>query len=974
MAIKASFSPTAGLLSVFGDSLDDTIVMSRDAAGQILVNGGNVSITGGTPTVANTALIQVFGQGGNDTITLDESNGALPAAQLFGGAGNDVLTGGSGADLLFGGAGNDTLLGKGGNDLLFGGAGNDVLTGGDGDDQVFGEGGNDRMIWNPGDDSDLFEGGDGVDTAEINGGNGSETFTITANGTRVRFDRLDPAPFFLDIGTTENLVLNANGGDDTITAGNGLAGLIKLTIDGGSGNDTITGGDGNDTLIGGDGNDLIIGGRGNDTAQLGAGDDTFVWNPGDGSDVVEGQDGIDTLVFNGANINEKIDISANGSRVRLTRDIGTVTMDLNGIEHIQLNALGGADNITVNDLSGTGVTQVAIDLASPPGSGAGDLAADSVTVNATKGDDVIEVLGQDGSLTVAGLPELVTISASEATDALVVAGGAGNDTLSAMTLPALNTMLTLDGGAGNDVLLGSRGDDRLLGGDGKDFVDGNQGNDIALLGAGDDVFQWDPGDGSDTVEGEAGTDTLVFNGANINERMDISANGERARLTRDIGNITMDLNGVEHIEVNARGGADTVTVNDLTGTDVKQVAIDLAGTPGSGQGDGAADSVTVNGTGGNDHITVASSGASVVVNGLAAQVTIAGAEPDKDSLVVNGAAGNDTINASALTAGQINLTINGDAGDDVITGSQGDDQVIGGQGSDTALLGAGNDTFIWNPGDGSDTVDGQAGNDTLQFNGAAIAEKIDVSANGGHARLTRDIGTVTMDLNGVEHIDVNALGGADTINVHDLSGTDVTVVNIDLESAPGSGVGDSAPDKITIDGTAGNDVIQIVGDASGVTIFGLAATVHITGFAAATDQLVINGLAGDDVITASGLAAGAIQLTANGGDGDDILIGSPGNDTLAGGAGDDVLIGNGGQDVLDGGPGSNTVIASATVAPMSSNTTDSVTPTDGSSSANLAVLGQFMASSFVTAGDAPGTTPITDQPSNQQPLLTQPHA
>ena len=974
MAIKASFSPTAGLLSVFGDSLDDTIVMSRDAAGQILVNGGNVSITGGTPTVANTALIQVFGQGGNDTITLDESNGALPAAQLFGGAGNDVLTGGSGADLLFGGAGNDTLLGKGGNDLLFGGAGNDVLTGGDGDDQVFGEGGNDRMIWNPGDDSDLFEGGDAVDTAEINGGNGSETFTITANGTRVRFDRLDPAPFFLDIGTTENLVLNANGGDDTITAGNGLAGLIKLTIDGGSGNDTITGGDGNDTLIGGDGNDLIIGGRGNDTAQLGAGDDTFVWNPGDGSDVVEGQDGIDTLVFNGANINEKIDISANGSRVRLTRDIGTVTMDLNGIEHIQLNALGGADNITVNDLSGTGVTQVAIDLASPPGSGAGDLAADSVTVNATKGDDVIEVLGQDGSLTVAGLPELVTISASEATDALVVAGGAGNDTLSAMTLPALNTMLTLDGGAGNDVLLGSRGDDRLLGGDGKDFVDGNQGNDIALLGAGDDVFQWDPGDGSDTVEGEAGTDTLVFNGANINERMDISANGERARLTRDIGNITMDLNGVEHIEVNARGGADTVTVNDLTGTDVKQVAIDLAGTPGSGQGDGAADSVTVNGTGGNDHITVASSGASVVVNGLAAQVTIAGAEPDKDSLVVNGAAGNDTINASALTAGQINLTINGDAGDDVITGSQGDDQVIGGQGSDTAPLGAGNDTFIWNPGDGSDTVDGQAGNDTLQFNGAAIAEKIDVSANGGHARLTRDIGTVTMDLNGVEHIDVNALGGADTINVHDLSGTDVTVVNIDLESAPGSGVGDSAPDKITIDGTAGNDVIQIVGDASGVTIFGLAATVHITGFAAATDQLVINGLAGDDVITASGLAAGAIQLTANGGDGDDILIGSPGNDTLAGGAGDDVLIGNGGQDVLDGGPGSNTVIASATVAPMSSNTTDSVTPTDGSSSANLAVLGQFMASSFVTAGDAPGTTPITDQPSNQQPLLTQPHA
>ena len=245
-----------------------------------------------------------------------------PRANLFGGAGNDVLTGGSGNDQLFGEAGNDTLLGKGGADFLFGGGGNDVLTGGDGDDQVFGEAGNDRMIWNPGDDTDLNEGGAGTDTAEVNGGNGAETFTLTANGTRVRFDRVDPAPFSIDIGTTENLVLNINGGDDTFTAGNGLAPLIKLTVDGGAGNDTITGGDGDDMLLGGDGNDTINGGRGNDTALLGAGDDTFVWNPGDGSDTVEGQAGADTLLFNGANIAEKIDISANGGRVRFTRDVG----------------------------------------------------------------------------------------------------------------------------------------------------------------------------------------------------------------------------------------------------------------------------------------------------------------------------------------------------------------------------------------------------------------------------------------------------------------------------------------------------------------------------------------------------------------------------------------------------------------------------------------------------------------------------
>jgi len=107
-----------------------------------------------------------------------------------------------------------------------------VLTGGTGNDQVFGQGGNDRMIWNPGDGSDLFEGGDGIDTAEVNGGNGSETFTITANGSRVRFDRVSPAPFSIDIGTTENLVVNANGGDDVITAGfNVCSCLLTLSRD-----------------------------------------------------------------------------------------------------------------------------------------------------------------------------------------------------------------------------------------------------------------------------------------------------------------------------------------------------------------------------------------------------------------------------------------------------------------------------------------------------------------------------------------------------------------------------------------------------------------------------------------------------------------------------------------------------------------------------------------------------------------------
>jgi Ca2+-binding RTX toxin-like protein len=84
--------------------------------------------------------------------------------------------------------------------------------------------------------------------------------------------------------------------------------------------------------------------------------------------------------------------------------------------------------------------------------------------------------------------------------------------------------------------------------------------------------------------------------------------------------------------------------------------------------------------------------------------------------------------------------------------------------------------------------------------------------------------------------------------------------------------------------------------------------VTITGFEP-TDNIVINGLGGDDVINASGLGT-AMHLTADGGGGDDVLIGSAGNDTLLGGAGDDVLIGGPGQDILDGGTGNNINIQS----------------------------------------------------------------
>ncbi len=336
--------------------------------------------------------------------------------------------------------------------------------------------------------------------------------------------------------------------------------------------------------------------------------------------------------------------------------------------------------------------------------------------------------------------------------------------------------------------------------------------------------------------------------------------------------------------------------------------IDLAATLGGSTGDGQADTVIVNGTAAADTFTISGAGTTAAVVRQSTTVRVIHAEAAHDSLRVNGLAGNDTMNASTLLAGVIALILDGGDGADLLIGSQGNDLIIGGRDNDVLFGGAGNDTFVWNPGDGSDVVEGQGGHDTLQFNGSNANENIDLSANGNRLRLFRDVGAVTMDVHGVEQVNVVALGGADTITVNNLSGTGVTDVNIDLAATPGSGTGDGQADTVIVNGTAGSDAISVGGDAGHADVLGLAARVHISGAEPANDRLIVNALGGHDVVDASGLSATAIGLVENGGDGNDVLIGGAGNDTLSGGAGDDVLIGGPGQDILDGGPGNNILI------------------------------------------------------------------
>jgi hypothetical protein len=302
MSITSIFQKGHRRVSIDGDNGDNTVAISRDAAGKLFANGHAV----GNATVTNTDVIRVTADGGDDVITLDETNGVLPAAQIFGGRGNDSLTGGSGNDRLFGQQGKDTLSGGAGDDTLFGG----------------------------------------------------------------------------------------------------------------SGDDSLVGGAGNDSLSSGDGNDFVDGDQGADTAFLGAGNDVFRWDQGDGSDKVGGGAGSDEMVFNGFANPENFTLSADGEHALFTRLQGNIVMDLDSIEKVTVNAFEGADTVTINDPTGTGVKAIDINLGL---NGQGDNAVDTININ---DDDHLTVVNNgSGNLTILGVSgATVHVTGFEAADHLVING------------------------------------------------------------------------------------------------------------------------------------------------------------------------------------------------------------------------------------------------------------------------------------------------------------------------------------------------------------------------------------------------------------------------------------------------------------------------------------------------------------------------------------------------------------------------
>ncbi len=881
-----------------GPTTIDTVESSFE---RILIEsfGGNddVDATGSF----GSSLLEAHGGDDNDNI-----NFSLVSAvsQIEGEAGDDVLRGGSNDDTILGGDGQDIIFGNAGDNILQGGAESDLIIGapslsntnqvdgGTGTDMYYFDGqdnitvsefetdviivspngtsqltsiemlevnitegdaaGPDLVTVNPLHSSDLelviiddeFDESEVSTSVVVNGNNSSETIDITnidlippfLNSFTIQEGEdaeeiLGAGPRIvtlqLDVEDGDLLQVNGNLGDDTIKADPNLdTGLI---LEGGEGHDYLSG---DITIVGGPGNDTLEGSTGDDSLDGGLGDDTFLFTADNvgGTDTLVGDAGTDTILVLGTDGPDNIEVTA--TAITINGNTTTIAA-LSGIEQFHIQSGDGDDTVTLSGL----------------------------TLNA------------------------------------IVEGGAGNDLIDGEGVADDNVQLTLLGGAGNDNLIGgdsptgSALGDVLDGGSGDDRLEGGRGQDFFFGGEGSDQLVWVAGDGSDLMEGGEGEDEMLFIAGGGNNRLEIFGGGrfgatgnpapqifvpgtlENAARSifalnssaQDAGAVFLNMGEVENINIDAGGGADQIIINnqvdttsaggnpiqqgtDLAATSVQGIEVNL------GAGDGEEDNVEFHGQQAGDDVTISDLSGDIDVAGFAYSIRISDSEMANDTLFGHGQAGNDIIKAEAGVEGTIGLFLEGDGGDDYLSG---DVTIVGG---------AGNDTLEGSIGD--DSLDGGLGDDTFLF----TADNV-----GGTDTLVGDAGTDTILVLGTD--------GPDNIEV---TATAITINGNTTTIAALSGI-----EQFHIQSGDGDDTVTL----SGLTL-----------------NAIVEGGAGNDLIDGEGVADDNVQLTLLGGAGNDNLIGGDSptgsalGDVLDGGSGDDRLEGGRGQDFFFGGEGSDQLV------------------------------------------------------------------
>ncbi len=563
---------------------------------------------------------------------------------------------------------------------------------------------------------------------------------------------------------------------------------------------TLDGGSGADTLIAGDGGDTLIGGAGNDLIQGGQGDDLAWGDLGPTSAAGSGQ-----------------------------------PEDQPGNDQIALG--DGDDYADGGDGDDVILGEAGSDILFG-GRGNDILIAGKLDANATAaGDDLLD--GEDGDDTVLG---------GSGSDDLF--GGAGNDWLQGeRILDAAGGSDYLDGGAGDDTLLGGGGNDILIGGAGQDSLDGGLGDD-------EYVFNLNDSPGAETIVDAGGTDTIRFgtgiglDGVALSGIPDTDGvllrYGENDWLTLDNtiekfafadgANYTLGQLIALRGDASLAGHADTASEAYGTGGDdgMAVTAAQTTVTPGRGN-----DTVTIDGGGhtyvyasgdGTDHVGASGGGNTLRIEGatpgdirlgLGSLAIRVGDNPD-DVIHIEGfdpdnptAASFDTFDFVTVDANQAphvtrytlaellaqGFDIEGTDGDDTITGTAVQDRMAGGAGDDLLRGGASSDTYYFNWGDGNDTID-----DLLGFNAAVFGEGL--TSTGWTASQSFHDGGRYLDIAFEDGDTLSILSGelGKVASFQFADGTTMTTGDI-LASMPGVDfLGDDSNN--TLQGYAGDDRLE----------------------------------------------------------------------------------------------------------------------------------------------------------------------
>jgi Ca2+-binding RTX toxin-like protein len=585
-------------------------------------------------------------------------------------------------------------------------------------------------------------------------------------------------------------------------------------IHGAGGTDTLDGRGGNDQIFGDDGNDVIVGGLGADQIDGGAGDDILLYTASAeavAGETVTGGTGFDRILVH-SDTYDTVDLTA----ITIGADIEGLTVDrgigrINASTFAQFTAIDGLIRLV-------GATD-----------GHYDLTGNKLT---------------NGGLYLDAGNDWVSLVGNSSPNAMLLDGGGGND-----TLLGSNTV---------DILLGGAGNDRLEGNDGNDSIQGGDGDDVMIGGAGNDGFFDDLG--VDQMSGGSGDDTF---------EVDLTA-GYVAGDSVDGG----------------AGGYDQLWIKG--GSPYVDTVVDLASYPVAGIEALTAEWLTVAGSASQlSQFQLLRAEAMRLTGGGTLTLTGSGYQVQRVEL---SAAGN-VFDSTAVDSG---FEVQGNSGNDTIRTGSGNDYLLGGAGNDVISGGAGIDTLFG--GAGIDQVDGGAGNDilkVLQDDPVGVGEIF----NGG---ADYDIIQVADAVNGI---------GQPTGYVHDFSGATITGVeemdggNVKLKIAQIQQIGTfSVHSLIVADaGTLDATNLTLAGPIY-LSDLGNSFTSSRPGF-----NYTVYGGAGSDTITNTS----SVGDDFHGGGGNDRIDAGGGDDVVHGDDGDDTLIEGAGNDVYDGGTGNDLFVIAA---------------------------------------------------------------